>query len=125
VSKPGGGHEFHPFPPMLLVKAPDGVDHPLSTGAQRLSRPSGEDSDRILGTIVYKADGRIVGYEGTPGQMQSRPHIIRPPIRSLLEMWWPVIASVSITILVAGILWRRTRHQRTGLWSALDPTTPV
>ena len=73
------------------------------------------DRSRVLGTIVYRPDGSIVGYEGRPGEMQAPPHVIRPPLRSFLEMWWPVVASASITTLVLGILWRQVWRQQNDL----------
>ncbi len=71
----------------------------------------GDDRSRTLGTIVYKADGSIAGYEGRPGEMRAPPHVIRPPLRSLLEVWWPVMAGAAITILVLAILGRQLRRE--------------
>jgi hypothetical protein len=74
-----------------------------------------DDRIRVLGTIDYKPDGSIVGYEGKPGEMRAPPHVIRPPLQSFLEMWWPIMASASITMLVLGILWRQFRRQQNDL----------
>jgi hypothetical protein len=42
----------------------------------------------VLGT-----DGSILGYGGRPGDVTSTPIVLRRPLRSLLGMWWPLIAS--------------------------------
>ena len=79
------------------------------------TNPTQGGGARVKDTIVYKSDGSVVAYDGNPGLIErlvSRPRVIQPPTRSFLEVWWPVIASVSITILVLGILWCRARRNR-------------
>ena len=126
--KPNGGIEIQPHGNPLVMK-PDGragrlvlkahgsTDSQSPTGGH--GPPAGYENDpsRTLGTVVYKQDGGIVGYTGKPGEMRSRPHLIRAPMRSFLEMLWPVIASASITVLVLVILWRQARGRR------IDPVT--
>ena len=56
------------------------------------------------GTIEYRPDGRIVAYAGSPEQKASRPFLIRPPTRTFVEVWWPVLSSGAITLLVMGLL---------------------
>jgi hypothetical protein len=60
-----------------------------------------------MNTIVFKADGAILSYDGTPGETRSRPFVLRPPRRSFLVMWFPLIASVTTTILVVVMALRR------------------
>ncbi len=130
--KPDGGIEPRPVGGTFLVMKPDGYLGLVKFGGRLevtadgtvisydehgLRVCYGDDPIRFLGTIVYKPDGSIVGYEGKPGEMQAPPHVIRPPLRSFLEMWWPVMASASISLLVVGILWRQLRRQRA------DPVT--
>ena len=55
-------------------------------------------------TNDYKTNGSIVAYGGSPGQMPFRSHVIRAPMRSLLEIWSPVVTSASITLLVLASL---------------------
>jgi hypothetical protein len=110
--KPDGTYELQPLPPVPLVKSNRDADHGRSSDAQVPSPSYYDDTGRILGTVRYKPDGSIIGYEGTPGQIQGRSHVIRPPIRPFLQMWWPVIGSASITLLILGLLWREVRGQR-------------
>jgi hypothetical protein len=120
--KPDGGVEPRPVGGSFLVVKPDGFHGVKSFGGTLKSYADGTfvsydergvrvgyeyDRSRTLGTIVYRPDGSIVGYGGRPGEMRAPPHVIRPPLRSFLEMWWPVVASASITLLVLGILWRQ------------------
>ena len=63
-------------------------------------------------TIVLGTDGSILGYGGRPGDVTSTPIVLRRPLRSLLGMWWPLIASTLATMLVAVVLWRRARRDR-------------
>jgi hypothetical protein len=62
-------------------------------------------------TIDYKTNGSIVAYGGSPGQMPFRSHVIRPPMRSLLEIWSPVVTSASITLLVLASLYGYVRGE--------------
>ena len=57
-------------------------------------------------TIEVKDDGSVLGYGGRAGEVTSNPVVLRPPLRWSLEMWWPLIASTSITAVVAVVLWR-------------------
>jgi hypothetical protein len=69
----------------------EGIDH----------EDLGDDRPRgMMSTIVYQTDGSIVSYEGKPGETRSRPNLLRPPRRSILVMWSPVIASATIPILI-------------------------
>ena len=123
VMKPDGGYEYRAFAGRIVIKA-DGraVSQPPPDGD--VAPPDyGDYRGCILGTIVYKPNGSIVGYEGKPGQMLHPTHLIRPPTRSFLEMWWPVIASASITILVLGIMWRHVRRQLTDLSDTVGTQT--
>jgi len=130
--KPDGTVEPRPVGGHFLVVKPDGFHGVKSFGGRLITYADGTavsydehgvrigyeyDRSRALGTIVYRPDGSIVGYEGRPGEMRAPPHVIRPPLRSFLEMWWPAMAGASITLLVLGILWRQLRRQRA------DPVT--
>lgn len=75
---------------------------------------------RVKDTVVYRSDGSVVAYAGNPGFLErqmTRPHVIRPPTRSFLEVWWAVIGSVSISLVIIGILWRMSR------WPGSDSTS--
>jgi hypothetical protein len=54
---------------------------------------------RWEGTVVSKTDGTVIAYKCSPGEF-TNPSEIRPPARSLLQIWFPVIASVAITLWV-------------------------
>jgi hypothetical protein len=111
--KPDGGYEFQPAPPVVLVKADRPVEHRGPSEARVPFAPNRDDPGRILGTIVYKPDGSIVGYEGTPGQMQPPSHLIRPPVRSFLEMRWQLIGSASITgVALLVLFYQALRSER-------------
>ena len=112
--KPDGAIVPRPVGGYFLVVKPDGFHGLKNFGGKLKSYADGTivaydehgvrvsyeyDHGRTLGTIVYRPDGSIVGYEGRPGEMQGPSHVIRPPLRSFLEMWWPVVASASITLL--------------------------
>lgn len=124
--KADGGIEPRPWGSFLVIK-PDGYHGGVVFGGRREITLDGtvfsyddhgvrvryvDDRSRALGTILYKPDGSIVGYEGKPGEMRAPPHVIRPPLRSSLEMSWPVMASASITLLVLCILWRQVWGKR-------------
>ncbi len=119
-----------------------------------VQRP-GKSISRPLRTIVFKEDGRILGYEGfplnpdsiprgltaqlrapwqrwfpvpfewTPGPMTSRPYVIRDRLRSPLEMWSPILASAAMTILVFVLLWRQARRRRIDSASAAANPSPM
>jgi hypothetical protein len=61
-------------------------------------------------TIEYRNDTSIVSYAGIPEKKLSRPHLISPPSRSFLELWWTLIGTSSVTI-VAIFFWRRIRSK--------------
>ncbi|MFI5456064.1 MAG: hypothetical protein ACHRXM_11500 [Isosphaerales bacterium] len=107
----------------LLFRNADGShERPATLEDFPLPLHHGDGRNRILDTIVYKSDGSIVDYEGNPGMMEPMltwPRVIQPPTRSLLEMWWPAVASASITLMVLDVLWRQARRQRT------DPDTEI
>jgi hypothetical protein len=124
--KPDGGVEPRPWGSFLVMK-PDGYHGTVLFGGGSGIAEDGSiysyddhgvrirydgDRSRALGTIVYKPDGSIIGYEGKPGEMRPPAHVIRPPLRSFLEMWWPVMTSASITLLVLVILGRQVWQER-------------
>ncbi len=90
--KPNGGIEIQPHGNPLVMK-PDGgagrlvikadgsADSQSPTGGHGPPAGYGDDPGRTLGTVVYKPDGSIVGHTGKPGEMRSRPHLIRAPMR--------------------------------------------
>jgi hypothetical protein len=59
-------------------------------------------------TIEYRHDTSIVSYAGIPQRKLSRPHLISPPSRSFLELWWTLIGTSSVTVAVI-LFWRRNR----------------
>jgi hypothetical protein len=67
-----------------------------------------------VATVVLRTDGSILGYDGRPGDVTSRSIVLRRPLRSLPKMWWPLIASTSITALVAVVLLHRARRSHAG-----------
>lgn len=58
------------------------------------------------GEIVYKRDGSVIAYEAPLGE-PARPRIIRPAIRSPLQMWSPLLASASLVIVLLLVFHRR------------------
>ncbi len=80
------------------------------------ARPQHNDVEgHVLETIVYRPDGAIVYYEGSPGlfrRLFTWPHVIREPSRTMLEMWWPVPIAAAITLLVLRTLWSQARRHR-------------
>jgi hypothetical protein len=79
---------------------PDGVVEVHHVSPYSLPTFIGNDHAGILRTIVYNLDGSVVGYQGVPGSAQSGPYLIQPATRSFLDMWWPALGSVSITVAV-------------------------
>lgn len=72
----------------------------------------GDAEGHILETIVCKPDGAIVYYEGNPGLLRrlfTWPQVMREPSRSMLEMWWPVLAAALVTSFVLRTFWTRWR----------------
>jgi hypothetical protein len=75
-----------------------------------LRKETGGERDVLesdIRTFVYKDDGSILGYEGRPGQMVSRPIVLKPPTWSALTMRSPVLLSGTITIVVVVYMSRR------------------
>ena len=84
-----------------------------------LASPSGTSDDRYdfeEGTIEYRRDASIVTYAGTAERKLSQPHVISPPARSFLDLWWPLMGTSSVTVIVILCL---TRH---GLSDAQIPS---
>ena len=81
---------------------------------KRLPEVIFQDSPIGEGTIDFIADGSIVGFQGRPGKMLSRPRLLRPPSFSFLEWRWPLIGSASITLLVLFITLRRLSRRQLG-----------
>jgi hypothetical protein len=77
----------------------------VRSSISRLHPPHAEDAD---GNIRFDLDKLETG-ERLVGIVR-RPHLRR----TLVEIWAPVIASASITLLVLDILWCQARRQRTG-----------
>jgi hypothetical protein len=101
---------------LVFMTEHDGGGRPATLDDYPLPLYQGDGQSRVLATIVHKSDGSVVIYEGNPGLMRlilSRPRVIQPPKRTALEIWWPVIASASTTLLVLDILLRQLRQRRT------------
>jgi hypothetical protein len=91
------------------------LESPVNSKRSSLFPRRADGQTRVLDTIVYRSDGSIVAYKGSPGlvgRMLSWPSVIQSPTRSLAEMWWPVVASISITLLFLG----RLRSQARAHW---------
>jgi hypothetical protein len=81
------------------------VDFPLP-----LHRGAGQRI--VLETIVYRSDGSVVAYDGNPGILRrivTSPRVIERSPRSTLDIWWPVVASASISFAVLDIVYRGVR----------------
>ncbi len=68
---------------------------------------------RIKDTVIYNSDGSVVAYPGKAGFLErliSRPLVLHPATRSFLGVWWPVLASASISGVF--LLWLRLRPGR-------------
>ncbi len=103
VLKPEGGYEYRTFDSNPFITGP-GHGGPDSPPSQDRDHPAERAGPRpVLGTILFKSDGSVVGYEGKPGQKSGRAHVIRPPIRSLFEMWSLTCAGGLITLLVVAL----------------------
>jgi hypothetical protein len=100
----------------LFFRNADGShERPATLNDFPLPLHRGGRHSRILDTIAYKSDGSLVVYEGNPGIIErilTWPRVIEPPVRSLPEMWWPVVGSASITLLALDVLVRQARRQR-------------
>ena len=55
-------------------------------------------------TIEFESDDSIVTYGGTHDHKLSDPRVLRPAIRTPLDLWWPRIAATATTMLVIGYL---------------------
>jgi hypothetical protein len=100
---------------LVFMTEHDGGERPATLDDYPLPLYQGDGQSRVLATIVHKSDGSVGVYEGNPGLMRlilSRPRVIQPPTRTALEIWWPVIATASTTLLVLDILWRQLRQRR-------------
>jgi hypothetical protein len=73
---------------------------------------AGYDLDEA--TIEYRRDASIVTYAGMPERKLSQPVVISPPARSFLDVWWPLIATSSVTVVVIVLLWRGIRRDFCG-----------
>ncbi len=124
------GYSLHRFTTRNRTEA--GWPSPSPEGFRTHSRP--------LRTIVYKEDGRVLGYEELPldrsvvptsltspqwrsagqrwfpvlfewdpGPFPSRPIVLREPLRSPLEVWWPIVSSAGV-ILLAIVAPRRVQE---------------
>ena len=99
-----------------LMKRPadGGAERPVTAADYPPPLHEYDARTRVNDTIVYNSDGSVVDYAGNPGWLErliSRPRVIKPPTRSLLEVWWPVIGGVSISLVAIGILWRQGRSR--------------
>ena len=79
---------------------------------KRLPEVLFQDSPMGEATIDFKPDGSIIGYEGRPGRIMSRPRVLRPPSFSFLEMRWPMIACASTTVLVLAVTLRHLNRRQ-------------
>lgn len=78
----------------------------------------------LYGTIAFRLDGSIVGYEGDPGKEHSQPYVFRPATHGVLEAWWPVAISLTLTAAISVVTVRRliSRESLTLTPSASDPS---
>ena len=68
VLKPEGGYEYRTFDSNPFITGP-GHGGPDSPPSQDRDHPAERAGPRpVLGTILFKSDGSVVGYEGKPGQ---------------------------------------------------------
>ncbi|QEH32708.1 hypothetical protein OJF2_11870 [Aquisphaera giovannonii] len=68
-------------------------------------------------TIDFKADGAIVGSMGMPGEEGSSRRVIRPPTFSFLERRWPLIGSVSMSVVALSLTLRRLSRRKLSMLS--------
>ena len=67
---------------------------------------------RVKETVEYRSDGSVVAYAGNPGFLQrlvTRPRVLQPSTRSFLEVWWPAIGSMFVSLFLLFGAWRQTR----------------
>jgi hypothetical protein len=86
--------------PLPLVIGPCGTPSYSRVGSNG-GRPGvhSDSHQAYVGMIVFRTDGSVIGYEGAETRNPSRAHTLQAPTHSLLEMWWPLIGSVTITIV--------------------------
>jgi hypothetical protein len=96
-------------PTESFAEVESGGESPALSESQFLPGSGAQHRDAHIGTIEYRIDGGIVAYEGPPGEALSRPYVIRPPLRSFLEMRWPIFSSALITLLALCIAWFKAR----------------
>ncbi|MHB1561541.1 MAG: hypothetical protein ACYC61_29175 [Isosphaeraceae bacterium] len=69
----------------------------------------------LLETVICRSDGAVVAYDGDPDfweRLLTRPRYIRHPLYSVVEMWWPVVGAIAVTVAVLLILFRESRLQQ-------------
>jgi hypothetical protein len=105
----------HPGGRLFITKSDGGCERPaLPDDCEPPPLESGSPS-RIRDSIVNKTSGSIVAYEVRPGLMRlklSRPRSVKSSMRSFVEVWFPAIASASVTALVLYCMWRQVRRER-------------
>jgi hypothetical protein len=96
-----------------IVKSADGrASKPAIVEDFPLPLHRGDGTSRVLDTVIYRPDGSIVVYKGNPGfwgRVLVGPRVLQPATRSFLEVWWPAIGSMFISLVVIAILWRQAR----------------
>lgn len=102
----------------VTYRSPPRSTDPWSEG-YRLPDPvhqslNSRSSYLAYGTVVYRLDGSIVGFEGEPGKPVSRAHVFFPATRSPLELWWPVIGSAMISLGVLAVVLKPCWSRRVG-----------
>jgi hypothetical protein len=104
-----------------IIKSGDGrIDRPATLADYPLPLHDGDGQARVFDTVIYKPDGSIVRYKGNPGLIRRiliQPHVLQPPTRTFLEVWWPTIGSMSISLVIIVILWRQARSRFTSTTS--------
>jgi hypothetical protein len=105
----------HPGGRLFITKSDGGSERPaLPDDCEPPPLDSGSPG-RIRDSILNKTAGSIVAYEVRPGLMRlklSRPRSVKSSMRSFVEVWFPAIASASVTALVLYCMWRQVRRER-------------
>jgi hypothetical protein len=73
-------------------------------------------SDLEEATIEYRRDASIVAYAGTPERKLSRPRLLSPSARSFLDLWWPFLGTMSISLLAIVPFGREVCREIRGGW---------
>ncbi|MHB1561542.1 MAG: LbetaH domain-containing protein [Isosphaeraceae bacterium] len=98
----------------LIRKLPGSTEvRPVSMADYAAPRHQFDTRLRIKDTVIYNSDGSVVAYPGKAGFLErliSRPLVLHPATRSLLEVWWPVLTSASVSVIF--LLWLRLRPGR-------------